>query len=112
MKAKPPPKKPAAIQPSGFQYLEVSERQCLTIMNRRPGELHTVRDFLKALKQDVEDFQNRAAVIATITIMEERGKCERGWLGSGPTAKAAWKVKPPEYRDPATGEKVDAPPKV
>lgn len=77
------------------KYLDVSQRQVIIIMQRTPGELVTVNAFLKALKKPADVFDNGAAVIWAVTRAEEAGRCESGWLGTGPAAVRGWKVKPP-----------------
>lgn len=92
-----PRKAPAPAVSSG---LEISDADLLAVLKRKPGTPYTVTMILTVLKQDTGLWDNRAAVIERAARLQERGKCERDWVGTGPSAQAAWKVAPPPP-DPA-----------
>jgi len=101
-KAMPKTKAPPAPSIPPTYGFDPSPRQVHIVLQRRQGELMTAADITRALKQDPEIFDNRAAVIGITTRLEERGKIERGWVGDGPAAKTAWMVPvPKEEKIPA-----------
>ena len=82
--------------------LNVTEGQVLGILKKRPGRLFTTSEILVALKEDINIFDNAAAVIWAATKLLERSKIETAGVDVGGHTQTGWMVpKPPEPIDGA-----------
>ncbi len=76
--------------------LDVSEAHVLAILKKRPGRLFTAPEILTVLKENIDIWDNTAAVIWAATKLSDRGKCESADVEEGDHRIPGWRVTEPK----------------
>lgn len=84
----------------GRQGLEVPDKILLKVLRLRPGVGMTTAEILKAVKEDPDDFDNRASITASCVYLEERGKVKSDWDDTGSARRQIWLVEIPKEPAP------------
>lgn len=98
-KAKLTPDFSKALPPKNAMGLEVSTAQILTILKRKPGRLYTTSEILVLLKEDINVWDNHAAVIGAANMLIERHKVEAGSIQLDAKWHPAWMVPKPKEEE-------------
>ena len=72
--------------------LNVTEAHVLAILKKRPGRLFTAPEILTVLKENIDIWDNTAAVIWAATKLSDRGKCESADVEEGGHRISGWCV--------------------